>query len=216
MPIRARMLRTRSFHASLTESTETMFAKFAIAATVLAATTAFAIDAQSTGKTDSKPAAPAATAGTAAKAPATIVKTAQEAGQFKILCELLVAANLVDTLNSAGPFTVFAPTDAAFGKLPPETLASLKKDPKALGEILTYHVVAGNNGAAEVMKAKELVTVQGQPIMITVKEGKVMLNNGATVTTTDIKASNGVIHVIDTVITPPAKKDAASATGAKN
>ena len=205
------MLRTRSFHASLTESTETMFAKFALAATVLAATTAFAIDAQSTGKTDSKPAAPAATAGTA-----TIVKTAQEAGQFKILCELLVAANLVDTLNSAGPFTVFAPTDAAFGKLPPETLASLKKDPKALGEILTYHVVAGNNGAAEVMKAKELVTVQGQPIMITVKEGKVMLNNGATVTTTDIKASNGVIHVIDTVITPPAKKDASSAAGAKS
>ena len=210
------MLRTRSFHASLTESTETMFAKFAFAATVLAATTAFAIDAQSTGKTDSKPAAPAATAGTAAKAPATIVKTAQDAGQFKVLCELLVAANLVDTLNSAGPFTVFAPTDAAFGKLPPETLASLKKDPKALGEILTYHVVAGNNGAAEVMKAKELVTVQGQPIVITVKEGKVMLNNGATVTTADVKASNGVIHVIDTVITPPAKKDASSAAGAKS
>ncbi len=210
------MLRTRSFHASLTESTETMFAKFAFAATVLAATTAFAIDAQSTGKTDSKPAAPAATAGADVKAPATIVKTAQEAGQFKILCELLVAANLVDTLNSAGPFTVFAPTDAAFGKLPPETLASLKKDPKALGEILTYHVVAGNNGAAEVMKAKELVTVQGQPIVITVKEGKVMLNNGATVTTADVKASNGVIHVIDTVITPPAKKDASSAAGAKS
>jgi uncharacterized surface protein with fasciclin (FAS1) repeats len=185
-----------------------MFAKFAFAATVLAATTAFAIDAQSTGKTDSKPAAPAATAGADVKAPATIVKTAQEAGQFKILCELLVAANLVDTLNSAGPFTVFAPTDAAFGKLPP--------DPKALGEILTYHVVAGNNGAAEVMKAKELVTVQGQPIVITVKEGKVMLNNGATVTTADVKASNGVIHVIDTVITPPAKKDASSAAGAKS
>ena len=192
---------------------ETMFAKFAVAATVLAATTAFAIDAQSTGKTDTKP---AVTAGADTKAPATIVKTAQEAGQFKILCELLVAANLVDTLNSAGPFTVFAPTDAAFGKLPPETLASLKKDPKALGEILTYHVVAGSNGAAEVAKAKELVTVQGQPIVITVKEGKVMLNNGATVTTADIKASNGVIHVIDTVILPPAKKDASSATGAKS
>ena len=193
-----------------------MFAKFAIAATVLAATTAFAIDTQSTGKADTKPAAPAATAGADAKAPATIVKTAQEAGQFKILCELLATANLVDTLNGAGPFTVFAPTDAAFGKLPPETLASLKKDPKALGEILTYHVVAGSNGAAEVAKAKELVTVQGQPIVITVKEGKVMLNNGATVTTADIKASNGVIHVIDTVITPPAKKDASSTTGAKN
>jgi transforming growth factor-beta-induced protein len=190
-----------------------MFAKFALTATVLAATTAFAIDAQYSGQADTKP---AATAGTAAKAPATIVKTAQDAGQFKVLCELLVAANLVDTLNSAGPFTVFAPTDAAFGKLPPETLASLKKDPKALGEILTYHVVAGNNGAAEVMKAKELVTVQGQPIMITVKEGKVMLNNGATVTTADVKASNGVIHVIDTVITPPAKKDASSAAGAKS
>ena len=195
---------------------ETMFAKFAVAATVLAATTAFAIGTQSTSKADTKPAAPTATTGTDAKAPATIVKTAQEAGQFKILCELLAAANLVDTLNGAGPFTVFAPTDAAFGKLPPETLASLKKDPKALGEILTYHVVAGSNGAAEVAKAKELVTVQGQPIVITVKEGKVMLNNGATVTTADIKASNGVIHVIDTVITPPAKKDASSTTGAKN
>jgi uncharacterized surface protein with fasciclin (FAS1) repeats len=190
-----------------------MFAKFALAATVLAATTAFAIDAQYSGQADTKP---AATAGATAKAPATIVKTAQDAGQFKVLCELLVAANLVDTLNGPGPFTVFAPTDAAFGKLPPETLASLKKDPKALGQILTYHVVAGNNGAADVMKAKELVTVQGQPIMITVKEGKVMLNNGATVTTADIKASNGVIHVIDTVILPPAKKDAAAATGAKN
>jgi uncharacterized surface protein with fasciclin (FAS1) repeats len=192
-----------------------MYAKFAVVATVLAATTAFGIEAQSSGKTDTKPATPPATAVADAKAPASIVKTAQEAGQFKVLCELLTAASLVDTLNGAGPFTVFAPTDAAFGKLPPETLAALKKDPKALGEILTYHVVAGNKGAAEVMKATELVTVQGQPIKITVKEGKVMLNNGATVTTADIKASNGVIHVIDTVITPPAKKDASSATGSK-
>ena len=104
---------------------------------------------------------------------------------------------------------MFAPTDAAFAKLPAETVAALKKDPKALAAILTYHVVAGKKDAAEVVKMKEIMTVEGQPIMITIVDGKVMLNKSATVVKTDIGASNGVIHVIDTVIMPPAKKAAA-------
>jgi uncharacterized surface protein with fasciclin (FAS1) repeats len=134
---------------------------------------------------------------------------------FKILCELLTTANLIDRLNGAGPFTVFAPTDGAFGNLPPETLASLKKDPAALAEILNYHVVAGNKSAAALASAFELVTVQGPIIMISVwpvKDGRVMLNNIATITSADIKASNGVIHVIDTVLMPPARRGASSGT----
>ena len=180
-----------------------MFVKSFIAATLLA-TTSICV-AVSTPAQDTKPAAPAAPA---AK-PVTIVQTAKDAGQFNTLCELLTAAGLVDTLNSAGPFTVFAPTDAAFAKLPAETVAALKKDPKALAAILTYHVVVGKKDAAEVVKMKEIMTVEGQPIMITIVDGKVMLNKSATVVKTDIGASNGVIHVIDTVIMPPAKKAAA-------
>ena len=192
-----------------------MFVKSFIAATLLA-TTSICV-AVSTPAQDTKPAAPAAPA---AK-PVTIVQTAKDAGQFNTLCELLTAAGLVDTLNSAGPFTVFAPTDAAFAKLPAETVAALKKDPKALAAILTYHVVAGKKDAAEVVKMKEIMTVEGQPIMITIVDGKVMLNKSATVVKTDIGASNGVIHVIDTVIMPPAKKaDAMSpdhpGSGSKN
>ena len=192
-----------------------MFVKSFIAATLLA-TTSICV-AVSTPAQDTKPAAPAAPA---AK-PVTIVQTAKDAGQFNTLCELLTAAGLVDTLNSTGPFTVFAPTDAAFAKLPAETVAALKKDPKALAAILTYHVVVGKKDAAEVVKMKEIMTVEGQPIMITIVDGKVMLNKSATVVKTDIGASNGVIHVIDTVIMPPAKKaDAMSpdhpGSGSKN
>jgi uncharacterized surface protein with fasciclin (FAS1) repeats len=189
-----------------------MIAKFAVAATVVAA--ALAIGAQSTGGADARSGA-SAKAGADASAPATIVKTLQDAKQFKILCELLTTANLIDRLNGAGPFTVFAPTDGAFGNLPPETLASLKKDPAALAEILNYHVVAGNKSAAALASAFELVTVQGPIIMISVwpvKDGRVMLNNIATITAADIKASNGVIHAIDTVLMPPARRGASSGT----
>lgn len=192
--------------------THTMIAKFAVAATVVAA--ALAIGAQSTGGADARSGA-SAKAGADASAPATIVKTLQDAKQFKILCELLTTANLIDRLNGAGPFTVFAPTDGALGNLPPETLASLKKDPAALAEILNYHVVAGNKSAAALASAFELVTVQGPIIMISVwpvKDGRVMLNNIATITSADIKASNGVIHVIDTVLMPPARRGASSGT----
>ncbi|MCE2875470.1 MAG: fasciclin domain-containing protein [Planctomycetaceae bacterium] len=191
-------------------STHNMFAKFAVAVTVV--TAALAIGAQSTGKAGARSAA-SATAGADAAAPATIVKIFQDSGQFKILYELLTTAKLIDRLNGAGPFTVFAPTDGAFGSLPPETLANLKKDPAALADILNYHVVAGNKSAAAVASAFELVTVQGPIIMISVwpvKDGRVMLNSVATITSADIKASNGVIHAIDTVLMPPGRRGASS------
>ena len=175
-----------------------MFAKSFVAAALLA-TTSICVAVNTTTQYGQTATAPATKQGT-------IVQTAKDAGQFNTLCELVAAAGLVDTLNSAGPFTVFAPTDAAFAKLPPETVAALKKDPKALAAILTYHVVPGKKDAAEVVKMKEIMTVQGQPIMITIVDGKVMLNKSATVVKTDVGASNGVIHVIDTVIMPPAKK----------
>jgi transforming growth factor-beta-induced protein len=131
-----------------------------------------------------------------------IVDTAVAAGTFKTLATALEAAGLVETLKGAGPFTVFAPTDEAFAKLPAGTVEALLKDPKALGEILKYHVVAGKVMAADAAKLTEAKTVQGSPIKISVKDGKVYIND-AQVTTADIETSNGVIHVIDTVILPP-------------
>jgi uncharacterized surface protein with fasciclin (FAS1) repeats len=134
-----------------------------------------------------------------------IVDTAVAAGQFKTLAAALTAAGLVDTLKGPGPFTVFAPTDAAFAKLPAGTLDTLlKPESKAkLTAILTYHVVAGKVTAADVVKLKEAKTVNGAMVAVKVDGGKVMINN-AKVTTADIEASNGVIHVIDTVLLPPA------------
>jgi len=131
-----------------------------------------------------------------------IVDTAVAAGTFKTLAAALEAAGLVETLKGAGPFTVFAPTDEAFAKLPAGTVEALLKDPKALAEILKYHVVAGKVMAADAAKLTEAKTVQGSPIKISVKDGKVYIND-AQVTTADIETSNGVIHVIDTVILPP-------------
>ena len=132
---------------------------------------------------------------------ADIVDTAVSAGNFNTLVAAVKAAGLVDTLKSAGPFTVFAPTDAAFAKLPAGTVEALLADPEKLKGILTYHVVAGKVMAADVVKMKTANTVQGSPIMIKAKGGKVMINN-ATVVTADIACDNGVIHVIDTVIMP--------------
>jgi len=133
-----------------------------------------------------------------------IVDTAVAAGSFKTLVAAVKAAGLVDTLKGDGPFTVFAPTDAAFAKLPKETLESLlKPENKAkLTSILTYHVVSGQVEAKDVVKLTNATTVNGQRVAIAVKDGKVVLNGNSTVTTTDVKASNGVIHVIDTVIMP--------------
>lgn len=147
----------------------------------------------------------AAGSATAYAADKDIVDTAVAAGQFKTLAAALTAAGLVDTLKGPGPFTVFAPTDAAFAKLPAGTLDTLlKPESKAkLTAILTYHVVAGKVMAADVVKLKEAKTVNGAMVAVKVDGGNVMINN-AKVTTADIGASNGVIHVIDTVLLPPA------------
>lgn len=133
-----------------------------------------------------------------------IVQVAVEAGSFKTLVAALKAANLVSALEGTGPFTVFAPSDAAFAKLPAGTVDALLKDPKALAAILTYHVIPGKVMAADVLKAGTVKpkTLNGAALDIEVRGGKVYVNN-AMVTATDITASNGVIHVIDTVVMPP-------------
>lgn len=138
----------------------------------------------------------------AAEKPADIVDTAIAAGSFKTLVAAVKAAGLVDTLKGAGPFTVFAPTDEAFAKLPKGTVDDLlKPENKAkLQAILTYHVVAGKVMAADVMKLDSATTVQGQKVTIQHTNG-VMVDN-AKVVKTDIATSNGVIHVIDSVILP--------------
>ena len=130
-----------------------------------------------------------------------IVDTAVAAGDFNTLVTAVKAAGLVETLKGEGPFTVFAPTDAAFAKVPTDTLNALLADKAALANVLTYHVVAGKVMAADVVKLTSAETVQGQAVSIEVKGGKVYVD-GAQVVTTDIKASNGVIHVIDAVILP--------------
>ena len=136
---------------------------------------------------------------------ADIVDTAVAAGSFKTLAAALGAADLVDTLKSTGPFTVFAPTDDAFAKLPEGTVADLlKPENKAkLASILTYHVISGEVMASTVvtMDGKTAATVNGASVTIGVKDGKVTVDD-ATVVTTDIKTSNGVIHVIDSVMIP--------------
>jgi uncharacterized surface protein with fasciclin (FAS1) repeats len=132
-----------------------------------------------------------------------IVETAVAAGTFNTLAKALTAAGLIETLKGKGPFTVFAPTDAAFAKLPAATLAALLADKAKLTKVLTYHVVPGKVMAAQVVGMTEAISVQGGKIAIMVMGGKVMLNNSSTVTATDIQATNGVIHVIDTVILPP-------------
>ena len=133
-----------------------------------------------------------------------IVDTAVAAGSFGTLAAALTAADLVGTLKGTGPFTVFAPTDEAFKKLPAGTVENLlKPENKAqLVSILTYHVVSGNVKAADVVKLSEATTVQGGKVSIKVVDGKVLLNGATTVTATDISASNGTIHVIDTVLMP--------------
>lgn len=130
-----------------------------------------------------------------------IVDTAVAAGKFQTLAKLLTEANLVETLKGKGPFTVFAPTDEAFQKVPAATLDALLKDKKKLAAVLTYHVVAGRVTAADAAKLKEAKTVQGQSVKISA-EGGVVKIDGAKVITPDISASNGVIHVIDSVILP--------------
>ncbi len=131
----------------------------------------------------------------------TIVDIAQDAGNFKTLVAAVQAAGLGETLSGAGPFTVFAPTDEAFAKLPAGTVEALLQDKEKLTKILTYHVVSGKVMATDVAGMTSAKTVQGGEVAVKAENGKVMIND-ATVTTADLEASNGVIHVIDTVLMP--------------
>ena len=143
------------------------------------------------------------------EATADIVDTAIAAGDFSTLVTAVQAAGLEDTLRGPGPFTVFAPTDAAFAALPAGTLEALLADPEALADILLYHVVSGEVLAADVVGLNSATAANGDDISIAVVDGTVVLNGSANVTATDIMASNGVIHVIDAVILPPADTAAA-------
>lgn len=134
-----------------------------------------------------------------------IVTVAVEAGSFNTLATALTEAGLVETLKGEGPFTVFAPTDEAFAKLPKGTLEGLLKDKEALKKVLLYHVVSGNVQSKDVVKLDKATTVGGQDVMIKVKDGKVYINKSL-VTTADVQASNGVIHIIDTVLIPKEDK----------
>ncbi len=130
-----------------------------------------------------------------------IVDTAVEAGSFKTLAKALETAGLISTLKGDGPFTVFAPTDEAFAKLPAGTVEGLLKVKEKLKGILTYHVVSGKVLAKDVVSLKEAKTVNGQSVKISAKDSVVKINDSQ-VTKTDIETSNGVIHVIDTVLLP--------------
>ena len=130
-----------------------------------------------------------------------IVAVAVSAGSFNTLVAAVKAAGLAETLQSAGPFTVFAPTDEAFAKLPEGTVESLIANPDQLKKILLYHVVSGKVTASDVVKLTGAATAEGSDVMIKVKGSGVMVNN-ANVIQTDVMASNGIIHVIDTVLIP--------------
>ena len=189
--------------------------KFAAAGAALSLT--ILLGACSTAAPASTPAAPMSassspTASSTAMSESDIVETAAAAGDFKTLTAALKAAGLDETLKGPGPFTVFAPTDAAFAKLPEGTVETLLKDPKGqLAEILKYHVVAGEVMAADVAKmdGQKVKTVQGAQLTVEVSGDKVALvdaaGNRVNVTKTDITASNGVIHVIDAVLIPTKK-----------
>jgi uncharacterized surface protein with fasciclin (FAS1) repeats len=163
--------------------------RIALVPLVLAAVAASAIAAPS-------PAAP--------RAKADIVGTAAAAGDFTTLTKLLKTAGLAATLRQAGPYTVFAPTDAAFAKVPKATLDALLADKAKLKAVLLYHVVAGKVTATDVAKLRSAKTANGKTVAIRVAGGNVFVN-GAKVTTPDVMATNGVIHVVNRVLIPPAR-----------
>jgi len=137
-----------------------------------------------------------------APAPKNIVDTAVAAGDFTTLVKLLQATGLDAVLAGDGPFTVFAPTDEAFAKLPKATLDALAADPALLKQVLLYHVVKGSVPAKKVVKLKSATTVEGSKVRIKVRNGTVYLNRRTKVTATDVRASNGIIHVINKVLIP--------------
>lgn len=136
-----------------------------------------------------------------------IVETASADGSFKTFVTAVKAAGLTETLAEPGPFTVFAPNEAAFAKLPQGTLAGLLQDAPKLKQLLSYHVIAGKLMAADVMKLPNAKTIQGQNVGIALNNGVIKLND-AKVIQTDILCENGVIHVLDTVLTLPTAKSA--------
>jgi len=142
------------------------------------------------------------------EAPKDVVDVAISSPDHTTLVSAVTAAGLVETLKGAGPFTVFAPTNAAFSALPAGTVESLLTPEKKadLTSILTYHVVAGSVMAADLKDGQKVVTLQGEELTVSVKDGKVMIN-GANVTTADLAGSNGVVHVIDAVLMPKPKKN---------
>jgi uncharacterized surface protein with fasciclin (FAS1) repeats len=143
-----------------------------------------------------------------------IVDTAVAAGSFKTLAAALTAADLVDALKGDGPFTVFAPTDEAFAKLPEGTIPALLKDKEKLTAVLTYHVVPGKVMAADVVKLSSAKTLQGASVHINAESGVTI--NSSNVVKADIETSNGVIHVIDSVLLPPAKTSAKASSCGTN
>ena len=149
-----------------------------------------------------------AVAGLAAPAVATaapskdLVQTAKAAGQFKTLVGLVKQAGLAGTLSGKADYTVFAPTDAAFAKVPKSTLTALGKDEAALKQVLLYHVVAGKVPAKKVVKLSSAKTVEGSKVRIKVRDGSVYLNGKTKVVKTNVRASNGIIHVINKVLIP--------------
>jgi uncharacterized surface protein with fasciclin (FAS1) repeats len=165
---------------------------------ILAVTAVAALAAGTTGSLTSAGAQPAAPA---AKPTKNIVETAVAAGQFKTLTSLVKKAGLAEALQAKGPFTVFAPTDAAFAKVPRSTLKALGNDRAKLRAVLLYHVAKGKLTAAKVVKRSSVKTLNGQPVRIRVRDGNVYVG-GARVTQADIGATNGVIHVVNRVLIP--------------
>ena len=162
---------------------------------LVTAAAAFALLATAAGGATAAPAKHAATKGN-------IVQTAVGAGQFTTLVALVKKAGLVGALSGTGPLTVFAPTDAAFAKVPKATLTALGKDKAKLKSVLLYHVVKGKITAAQVVKLKSAKTLEGSTVEIKVSGGKVFVGD-AQVVKADVAASNGVIHVVNKVLIPP-------------
>ncbi len=186
--------------ASTTAAPTTVAATTGAPTTTVAATTTTKAAATTTAAPTTTVAATTTTKAVA-PAPGDIIEVASKAGSFTTLAKLLGDAGLADTLKGPGPFTVFAPTDDAFKKLSPDVLAALAKDPALLRKALTYHVAPGTLTAAN-LKAGALKTSNGADITIAIAGGKVTINGVSGVTTADIAAKNGVIHVIDTVLIP--------------
>ncbi|MCB1014739.1 MAG: fasciclin domain-containing protein [Acidimicrobiales bacterium] len=173
------------------------------AATLLVAACSSDSDDESSSTTAAADDTATTVAGDDAAAEQNIVETAVAAGDFTTLATALEAADLVETLQGDGPFTVFAPTDAAFEALPDGTLDELLADPEALANVLTFHVVDGDVLSSDLSDGMEVEALNGDTLTISIDGDTVMVND-ATVTTADIEASNGVIHVIDAVLIPPA------------